>query len=104
MLSLDEFITRIKNYSFVKCNDVQERNKCIEFLCELGFNRWMLDFSREQESPGYLYVGVIAGTYIECFRNNTNDVPVISFSDVPISYYNISDEEFVNSLKLLLSV
>lgn len=118
MLSLDEFIARIKNCYFVKCNDVQERKKCIELLCELGFNGEVLDILEEYEYPEHLYVGVIDGNYVDCFGGAESDASgtlIIQFSDIVERSrlynsltskkpdYNISDEEFINSLKLLLS-
>ncbi len=104
MLSRDELIEQINSGWRIDCQDTDERAECLYMLDTLGFDASELHpilGERLSKWPRYHFVGV-SKQKVNCFSTD-NGQPVISFSEISTNI-EVSDEEFSNALKELLSV
>lgn len=101
MLSVEDFVTKVKMGVLIQCNNVTERMECIEILDDVGF-----DVSRMYEIlkfnisiwSDYLYVGA-PDNKVNCWRRTSS--LFIPFSQVPKDVAS-NNEEFCEAINELL--
>ena len=104
MLSKYELIEQLESGCRIDCKDTDERTDCIYMLDDLGFDAsalYPILGKKLSRWPRYHFVGV-SKQEVTCFSTDYGH-PVISFSEIPTNI-EVSDEEFSNALKELLSV
>ena len=104
MLSKYELIDQIESGYRINCKDTDERADCIYMLDDLGYDAselYPILGNRLSRWPKHRFVGV-SEQKVNCFSTD-GGYPVISFSEIPTNI-EVSDEEFSNALKELLSV